>query len=93
MKNHIMQVIFKKTFLKDIDRIPLEIQSKVKQIAFIEIPKIENLGQLQHHKKLLGFKDFHRIRLGDYRIGFKFENNKLTFYRVLHRKEIYKYFP
>ena len=88
-----MQVAFKKTFLKDVDRIPLEIQSKVKQIAFIEIPKIENLGQLQHHKKLASFKNFHGIRIGNYRIGFKLENNKLTFYRVLPRKEIYKYFP
>lgn len=88
-----MQISFKKTFIKDIDRLPSEVQSKIKQLVFTEIPEMGNLEQLHHHRKLSGFKNFYRIRLSDYRIGFKFEKGKITFYRVLHRKEIYKYFP
>ncbi|MGH2412635.1 MAG: type II toxin-antitoxin system RelE family toxin, partial [Microcystaceae cyanobacterium] len=35
----------------------------------------------------------YRIRLGDYRIGLFIEGKTVTFARVLHRKEIYRYFP
>ncbi|HMP82104.1 MAG TPA: type II toxin-antitoxin system RelE/ParE family toxin [Verrucomicrobiota bacterium] len=35
----------------------------------------------------------YRIRVGDYRIGFVFEQSVMTFVRSLDRKEIYRYFP
>lgn len=38
-------------------------------------------------------KPFYRIRVGDYRIGFMLDNDILVFMRVLHRKDIYRYFP
>jgi len=31
--------------------------------------------------------------VGDYRVGVIFEEETVTFCRVLHRKEIYRYFP
>ncbi len=46
-----------------------------------------------------GHSDKYRIRLGNYRIGITIENNEsddfdiLWFERLLHRKDIYKYFP
>ncbi|MGK7945796.1 MAG: type II toxin-antitoxin system RelE/ParE family toxin, partial [Microcystaceae cyanobacterium] len=33
------------------------------------------------------------IRVGNYRIGFFGENDTITFVRVLHRREFYRYFP
>jgi mRNA interferase RelE/StbE len=33
------------------------------------------------------------MRLGDYRLGFVFEQGAITFVRCLHRREIYRYFP
>ena len=33
------------------------------------------------------------IRFGDYRAGLKLENDTLYFERILHRKEIYKFYP
>ncbi|MBX6423476.1 type II toxin-antitoxin system RelE/ParE family toxin [Thermosulfurimonas sp. F29] len=44
-------------------------------------------------KKLKGYKDFYRIRIGDYRIGLQIKENKIIFVRFLHRKEIYRCFP
>ncbi len=43
----------------------------------------------------LGFKcnRGNRIRIGDYRLGIIFDGETLIFERVLHRKEIYRYFP
>ena len=35
----------------------------------------------------------YRIRVGSYRIGVFITATTLTFSRVLHRREIYRYFP
>lgn len=37
--------------------------------------------------------DYYHIRVGDYWIGLSGGENVLVFARVLHRKEIYRYFP
>jgi mRNA-degrading endonuclease RelE of RelBE toxin-antitoxin system len=34
-----------------------------------------------------------RFRVADYRIGFIFDGQTVIFFRVLHRKDIYRYFP
>lgn len=44
-------------------------------------------------KKLAGQTGAYRLRIGDYRLGFYWEGEKLTLARVLHRKEIYRFFP
>ncbi|TAF72827.1 MAG: type II toxin-antitoxin system RelE/ParE family toxin [Bacteroidetes bacterium] len=44
-------------------------------------------------KKMAGFTNFYRIRMGKYRIGFRFENNIITLIAVAKRDEIYKIFP
>ena len=44
-------------------------------------------------KKLKGDDNAYRLRVGDYRIGFYFDGDTVTFARVLHRKDIYRYFP
>ncbi|MEG3988445.1 type II toxin-antitoxin system RelE/ParE family toxin [Microcoleus sp. S28C3] len=44
-------------------------------------------------KKLKGEDNAYRFRVGDYRIGFYFDGETVTFARVLHRKDIYRYFP
>jgi len=44
-------------------------------------------------KKLSGFKNFYRVRIGDYRIGLLIIGDTVQFIRCLHRKDIYRYFP
>ena len=44
-------------------------------------------------KRLESTGKYYRIRVGDYRVGFVFENGAVTFVRCLNRKEIYRYFP
>jgi len=44
-------------------------------------------------KKLSGFKNFFRIRMGDYRLGIVVEGDKVIFAAFDHRSDIYKYFP
>ena len=40
-----------------------------------------------------GYLNFYKIRFGDYRLGLQVIGNKIICERVLHRKEIYRYFP
>lgn len=36
---------------------------------------------------------YYRIRIGNYRLGLKQEQDTLTLLRFMHRKDIYTYFP
>ncbi|HLO85710.1 MAG TPA: type II toxin-antitoxin system RelE/ParE family toxin [Nostocaceae cyanobacterium] len=44
-------------------------------------------------KKLKGEGNYYRLRVGDYRIGVVVTENTMIFVRVLHRKDIYRFFP
>jgi len=59
----------------------------------VEVETAENLEALNNIKKLKAKEDYYRIRVGDYRIGLTANEEVITFVRVLHRKEIYRYFP
>ena len=43
--------------------------------------------------KLSGHDAYYRIRVGDYRIGVEVAEDVIIFVRILHRKDIYRYFP
>jgi len=58
-----------------------------------EVESIDSLTDLSNVKKLKAEGDYYRVRVGDYRIGLSVSEDIVTFVRVLHRKEIYRYFP
>ncbi|MDP1715266.1 MAG: type II toxin-antitoxin system RelE/ParE family toxin [Anaerolineales bacterium] len=88
-----MKVGFKSSFVKDLKKIKeKQLQSKMREL----IEKVEssvNITELDNMEKLSGSDVYYRIRLADYRIGLKIENNTVYFIRFLHRKDIYRYFP
>lgn len=89
-----MQVLFNKRFLKDLAEIPSTTRTKVEKLVFKEIPFFTLNSQIKNLEKLKGYSQYYRIRVGTYRIGLKINNNnELSFERILHRKEIYKFFP
>jgi mRNA interferase RelE/StbE len=88
-----MQVEFLSRFSKDLDTINQK-TIKTNIVKLIEtIESVDNLSQISNLKKLVGHKSAYRIRIGDYRVGFFFENKKVIMARVVHRKDIYKVFP
>ncbi|MDI6779151.1 MAG: type II toxin-antitoxin system RelE/ParE family toxin [Bacteroidota bacterium] len=88
-----MDVRYKKAFIKDLEKIPDDIKQAIQEIVFIKIPRLTKLADISGLKKIKGYKNYFRINVKDYRIGFKFFDEEVIFYRVLHRKEIYRYFP
>ena len=88
-----MQVITTRQFEKDSEK---ELNKKMQQkLADIieQLQKTDHLIEIPHLKKMKGYTNSYRIRFGDYRIGFLFENNTIILSRVMNRKEIYRYFP
>ena len=77
-----MEISFKKSFIKDFKNLPNNVQKRVKKLIFEEIPNKNNILDIPNIKKLKGNSDYYRIRIGDYRIGFKYDNGKIIFYRV-----------
>jgi len=87
-----MIVEFREEFDKDLSKIDKKILKRI----FLKIEELENvlsLNNLSQIKKLRWFKNFYRIRIWDYRLGFSISDNKIILERFLHRKDIYKYFP
>ncbi|MBE5229119.1 MAG: type II toxin-antitoxin system RelE/ParE family toxin [Microcystis aeruginosa PMC 728.11] len=63
------------------------------EAVIVEVEAANNLAELRNIKAIEGHPSYYRIRIGDYRIGIYVEENMIAFVRVLHRKEMYRYFP
>lgn len=87
-----MKKVVKKSFIKDLKQIPLETRTKT-ILTLKEIDAARDISEIQNCIKLKGFKNYYRIKLGDYRIGLHFENNLITVEKFAHRKDIYKRYP
>lgn len=88
-----MRAVFLKRFSKDLDKI--DNRSLLETIADT-IEWVENNDAsvvIPNLKKLVGYKNAYRIRIGDYRMGVFVEGDTVEFARILHRKDIYKVFP
>ncbi len=87
-----MNVEIRKSFEKDAEKLPASAQVLLEKVIQ-NISAVKKLSDLSSCKKLTGFKTAYRLRLGNYRIGFFFENETAELVRVLNLKDIYKYFP
>ncbi|MFO8040378.1 MAG: type II toxin-antitoxin system RelE/ParE family toxin [Sodalinema sp.] len=89
-----MKTEYKPSFLKDLKALKSTPRFEtIKALAFTEIPNLLKFEEIGNLKKLKGDENAYRIRLGDYRIEIFFDCETVTFARVLHRQEIYRYFP
>ncbi len=88
-----MQVEFRKTFKQDLKNLKDGKVLKRIQKVVEELELANALSEIRNIKLLQGHEDFYRIRVGDYRVGLFVEGEVVAFVRVLHRKEVYRYFP
>ena len=88
-----MKVEFLKKFSRDLDDIKNKSvkQSVIRVIELMEV--VDAPDKIPNTKKLKGHRSAYRTRIGDYRLGFFFENSTIVIARFLHRKDIYKIFP
>ncbi len=88
-----MKLLIDKSFEKDIRKIADKKILHAIADCIDEIKSKNKLAEISNCKKLTGSKNCYRIRIGDYRLGFVFENNTVELIRFLHRSKMYDFFP
>ena len=88
-----MKVEYKKSFLKDLKKLKNKILKKSILKCIEEVESSSNIRQITNLKKLTGYENHFRVKIGDYRIGLKLENDVMYFVVFNHRKDIYRGFP
>lgn len=79
------EIEFKPKAIKDLDSLHPDMAERV----------VEKVGRLQKDlegdvKRLTNYTPEYRLRVGDYRVLFEVEGNRVIVYRVLHRREAYR---
>jgi mRNA interferase RelE/StbE len=88
-----MRVEIEESFVKDTKKVKdKKVLSKLAD-TIEHLSTITKLSDIPNCKKLKGSSTAYRIRIGDYRAGFFYENGTIYFSRFIHRKEIYSMFP
>ncbi|GAC1532487.1 MAG: type II toxin-antitoxin system toxin RelE3 [Sediminibacterium sp.] len=88
-----MKVNVQKLFEKDIYKISDQKTARLIGIAMEEMEKADSLSDLRNIKKMVAKGNYYRMRIGNYRLGFKVETDTIVLLRFMHRKDIYSYFP
>lgn len=88
-----MRVRFRGSFARDLRTLKDKTLLGRIRTLIENVEKAENLADVAGVKKLRGTGAYYRIRVGDYRVGLAVEEDAVVFVRVLHRREVYRYFP
>ncbi|KOR32111.1 hypothetical protein TI05_09340 [Achromatium sp. WMS3] len=88
-----MQIEYKKKFLKELAKLPDKDSKPIEDFVFEKLPTYETLGEVGKIEKIQGYKNYFKMRFGDYRLGLKIDNQIVYIMTVKHRKEIYRFFP
>ncbi|MCK9303277.1 MAG: type II toxin-antitoxin system RelE/ParE family toxin [Bacteroidales bacterium] len=84
---------FDKYFSKSIDKIGSQV-IKNKLVKMIDVfENASSIEDIPNIKKIVGFQNCYRYRIGDYRVGFELNGNTVLFIVIAHRKDIYRLFP
>lgn len=87
-----MKIIASKNFSKQLAK--LNARDKLAlQKMYKNITETTDIAKLSAIKKLQGYNNVYRYRIGDYRIGIVINDNVVELKVLAHRKDIYKIFP
>jgi mRNA interferase RelE/StbE len=88
-----MTVQYTTKFLKQLSHRPSADRSRIERFVFSKLPTLASLGNTGKIERMVGHPGFYKIRFGDYRVGLQQQGDTLILKAVMHRKDIYKYFP
>ena len=82
------QVVTPKRFVKALAKCPENVVSRVEELKE-KLKKNPYIGE-----KLVGHKNFYRIRIGDYRLIYQVNKREklVVLYDIAHRKNVYRFF-
>lgn len=88
-----MEITYTKQFLKDLASIPSARRKQIEFFVFEKLPSLSTISEIGKAEKMHGYDGYFKIRFGEYRLGFYSAGKGIELRRVLHRKEIYRYYP
>jgi len=88
-----MKIHYSKRFLKQLSKIPFSTRSKIEHFVFDELPAIAQIELSGKIEKMKGYDDNYKVRFGSYRVGLFIQEDNIYIKLVMHRKDIYNYFP
>jgi mRNA-degrading endonuclease RelE of RelBE toxin-antitoxin system len=88
-----MKVEYFKQFSKDLLKVKDESLKGDLFSIIIVLKNTETLNELSNVKKLKGYQNAYRIRIGKFRLGFYFDGEVIELARFAKREDIYKLFP
>ncbi|MCF6290287.1 MAG: type II toxin-antitoxin system RelE/ParE family toxin, partial [Desulfobacterales bacterium] len=89
-----VKIRYTKKFSKDLDKIKDQAIVKKRLLVLIQTMKeVDELTVLKDVKKIQGYTEYFRLKVGDYRLGLKMTEGAIEMIRFLHRKDIYRRFP
>lgn len=71
-----MEVIADKSFERDFKKLPDNIKQSASKV-YIELVEAKSLNDISYIKKLSGHKNYYRIKINDYRLGFYIAKNTI----------------
>ena len=87
-----MKYDYENSYLRDAKKLSESLREPLQNVI-LSVKEAKTLKDIPNLKKLSGYNNVYRIRIGDYRIGLYVEGDILIFARILPRKEIYRFFP
>lgn len=88
-----MTIEFKASFLKQLQKLKDKaLQDSIYKVI-VAAENAKTVEDIPKIKKLTGYTNYYRVRVGDYRIGLNVVDKTIYFVTFDHRKDIYKYFP
>ena len=88
-----MNTRFRESFAEDLSALTdAGLRRRIKRVIE-QVEAARTFQEIPHLKRLKAGGKYYRIRVGNHRVGFVFEDGAVTFVRCLDRKEIYRYFP
>jgi mRNA interferase RelE/StbE len=88
-----LNLVYLEDFDKDLDKIRNAALQKALARVLRSLESASSLQDIRALKKLRGYRNTYRIRIGEYRLGFYQVGKDIRVARFLHRKDIYRYFP
>lgn len=85
-------VLFTKSADREYRALPVAVRKKVDEV--LEILRVNPVSEILRIRKLRGRQAHYRVRLGDYRILYGVEADRLivTVIRVGHRRDVYRHY-
>ena len=87
-----MRLIISKEYLKNLRGVSTTVQKQAAE-ALDNLKNAPTFSAILHFEPIIGHKGYYRLRIGQYRIGLRWDGEKFFAERIGPRGDVYKVYP